>query len=837
MKAGAGALLAGWRPAFATAGQRNLVVCLTGIGPATPGAGFEKVAELFVSRAIPVCCALDLSAGAHAPVFGTAAELARREPGLFEVMIQVGPVVEAGRYFQMRQAGDLRHRVRELLAASGSTALSLPVVSLFAAGQREDLDLAAFRSAGFLGLVAVDARKPGTEITLVGVEQISLSGGTELDPGDDRDGALPGLDAMLAASGDVLVALRVPQSERTGGEAIAPGYAEVAARLRAELDRGTLSGTRPVDLVQQLSEQPPASIAILLAPPGGEDPGSPIRAMMRELDRIGVGYTVIDPAPGQGAVPDFPEGCAMLGGAQSAGQGAHEFLADCALARDPSALEAEDPFRIVVADGAAAGWSEMGPDARLLIPAARGRAEWALEAGYAPPASDRLILITAEDVATQVDRIALAQSLESLRESGAAKLFSVARFADHVLAPDPILDRLQSARRRRHFDPPQDGALSAEERAALAEDARLAWRYIDRLTSPTTGLCAGAVQQNVAGGLIAGPQATLWDLASQIQGIIAARALAIIDATEAVARIATLLDNLPQQEIDGLRLPPLFVSTARRGVVSRGFDFCDTGRFLIALSSAVKAGLLADDQAASVFDGWDIAASLRDGRPFDHDRRGWSESYFNHCTPFLSRGLADWGLEVASPYPAPEPEDSADYRMRLLYSVAYIGPYGTEPPLLEANELGPTAATRCLAEVLFDAQISSFEQTGLPKCVSETSLNRSPWFSYQGFRVDAPEDEGWVIKSPNPDPDYATDTWRAGVEAVSSKAAYLWAAHYPHPYSHSLKELVRDKARIADLGFSVGIFTQTGEAMPGYSDINTNGVILSAIAHMVRGQP
>jgi len=139
-----------------------------------------------------------------------------------------------------------------------------------------------------------------------------------------------------------------------------------------------------------------------------------------------------------------------------------------------------------------------------------------------------------------------------------------------------------------------------------------------------------------------------------------------------------------------------------------------------------------------------------------------------------------------------------------------------------------------MADVLFEAQLRSFETTGRLKCVSETSLNMKPWFAYQGLRVDLPGEAGWVIRTGDPDPQFATETFLNQIEAISSKAAFLWAAHYPHPYSARLLALVRTTARVPDLGFSVGVFVRDGTPMQGYSDINTNGVILSAIAYSLR---
>ena len=71
---------------------------------------------------------------------------------------------------------------------------------------------------------------------------------------------------------------------------------------------------------------------------------------------------------------------------------------------------------------------------------------------------------------------------------------------------------------------------------------------------------------------------------------------------------------------------------------------------------------------------------------------------------------------------------------------------------------------------------------------------------------------------------------------VSSKGAFLWSAVRPQAYSRLLLSYVRARARTTDLGYASGIFSATGEPTANYSDINTNGIILSAIAYILGGR-
>ena len=70
---------------------------------------------------------------------------------------------------------------------------------------------------------------------------------------------------------------------------------------------------------------------------------------------------------------------------------------------------------------------------------------------------------------------------------------------------------------------------------------------------------------------------------------------------------------------------------------------------------------------------------------------------------------------------------------------------------------------------------------------------------------------------------------------LSTKAAFLWDAVRPGELSHKLLErAVRDTA-LPNLGFAVGIYKSTDQPTFGYSGMNTNGIILEAIAYAMRG--
>ena len=107
---------------------------------------------------------------------------------------------------------------------------------------------------------------------------------------------------------------------------------------------------------------------------------------------------------------------------------------------------------------------------------------------------------------------------------------------------------------------------------------------------------------------------------------------------------------------------------------------------------------------------------------------------------------------------------------------------------------------------------------------SQQSQSQSASGHFPGYQTDGFYDEMFL-------PDGMP---RTRAELLSTKSAYLWSANRAHPWCDRLLAVIRDKTRIEGLGFSVGVFTSTMQAMPGYTDLNTNGVILTAIDHVLR---
>jgi hypothetical protein len=94
----------------------------------------------------------------------------------------------------------------------------------------------------------------------------------------------------------------------------------------------------------------------------------------------------------------------------------------------------------------------------------------------------------------------------------------------------------------------------------------------------------------------------------------------------------------------------------------------------------------------------------------------------------------------------------------------------------------------------------------------------------------------WESRANSPDPAYNTPEALLATLRISTKAAFLWWALRPGAYTAGLLGHVRERTRIAGGGFSTGIYTATGNPMLGYTDMNTNAIVLDAVAFVLRGR-
>lgn len=811
--------------------RKTIFIVLSDIDTSLPLPLVKQIFDVFFTHGIPVSAALrnpqdtpETSLNEMARLYY---ELATKEPGLFEIILNSDLTGDEKRYFQLREAIELRDNVTA--ATAGGNIGAAPIVSLLVNQPEISVDPYAYRAAGFriqmYPPLADQSSGSGTEIEATDWGIAKMSGGVSASVEDGLESVFSKLEPL---DGEQVLYISFKNAQNLDPDALMRHVQGWATRLQAELLEGNTFLTRPVDYLLQGNPGASKYVGLVLDFTQKISSAEHIAEFAKSLRLAGISYSALLTSF-QSATPEAPDTCII--DMENADTTALPD-AQCIVQSTWGAEVQNQTAQIVLTPTKDQNyWSGPRSDGRYHAALQTQEVENFARRTEADPMTDRMLLITEKHVATPIQREALLKQFLRARSDGKVNFYSVQEYVEQTLAPDAVLQRYWSTRRRQVSDPIAIQTLSSVAKEELLEDARLAWQYIEKNSDEQTGICAGTVLSGPSGRV--DPWITLWDIASQIEGLISASSLSIISIEEARDRIENILEQLPTVEIDGLSLPPSLFKFDDPDVAKIGFDSCDTGRFLIILKKALDAGLVLQERAVALLDQWDLASTVRNQRAFSYSDSVWRDVTLSHCSHYSRNGYLAWGISVDTAYPTLSENPSGDQHMRLLYQAAFLGRIGAEPFLLEAMEIGFSPESRYLSDVLFDAQLSWYEGTGQLKCVSETPLDFDPWFSYQGLKIDKAGAESWEVSTISDRSQFKSVEFQERAEVISSKAAFLWAATYPHEHSNRLLALIREKARIEQQGFSVGVFTRTQKAMERYSDVNTNGIILAAISKML----
>ncbi|BDG10736.1 DUF3131 domain-containing protein [Anaeromyxobacter paludicola] len=374
------------------------------------------------------------------------------------------------------------------------------------------------------------------------------------------------------------------------------------------------------------------------------------------------------------------------------------------------------------------------------------------------------------------------------------------------------------------------GPLAPRERAL----ARAAWDYLERETDPVTGLA-----RSVAGY----PSTTLWDLGSQLMGVLAAEDLELATHAEARRRLDRALRSLAALPLCDGRLPNKAYDTRtlamtdysnRSAPEGIGWSALDLGRVLVPLSLVIRRFPELTPLVERATSRWDLEA-LSDGaelrgatRGADGALRHYQEGRLGY-EQYAARALLPWGVAVAG---------ALEYRHHLstaeLYGVAvpvddrrpedHGGTHAavlSEPWILTGIEQGFDAVGLALARRVLEVQARRAEATGRLTALSEDAIDRPPGFAYSAVLNGG---RAWTAFTPDGAPAPPT---------FSTKAALGWgvlfAGHYPDRLLDAALALV-DPAR----GILAGRYDEGGAPNRARS-LNTNGVVLEALAYRLHG--
>ncbi|WP_232281887.1 DUF3131 domain-containing protein [Roseobacter sp. SK209-2-6] len=441
---------------------------------------------------------------------------------------------------------------------------------------------------------------------------------------------------------------------------------------------------------------------------------------------------------------------------------------------------------------------------------------------------DLIISILPSFLHSQPVRNTFLGLVSQLMNDGITYSLPIDQFVRFRIPKDPISSR------RRKVAAAQPGLrlprrpLKSLEKDRLLEDARVAWRYFTRFTNKKTGLCPATV--NAAPGGRLHETVTMWDVGSHINGLVAATQIGLIDQKSFEISVRKILPNIVGRTSQNRRLPQGWIRTDRHKWGNKNFDGSDAGRLLSSLDNLRRFGGF-EDQLEEMVASWSLQDIILEGKIHSVINGGLASSYVSHSAHYSALAFRRWGLDVRSPYEVYKEISEVDDQTALLEAVAKIGPIGAEPLLLEAMEMGMSRESAYLADVLFSTQVEEFDDTGRLICVSEGPIDLSPWFTYQGLQLDA-ETRTWATDTVGKEPEYRTPDFRENYLVVSTKSAFLWGAYQQHEYSDRLLRFVRETSKTEN-GFSSSTFVKTGRTTELYSDLNTNGVILQALAHQL----
>ena len=444
-------------------------------------------------------------------------------------------------------------------------------------------------------------------------------------------------------------------------------------------------------------------------------------------------------------------------------------------------------------------------------------------------ANDLTLVVDESLLKTEFHRQRLKDLLLSLRGDGFTDIVSLDEQARALLPKSAVISHHRRTTAYRRALPSIVHATAPKTIDPFIEDAKVAWSYFEKWTHPKTGLCPATVHAT-GQKTILHEAVTMWDVGSHINALVAAHQLELISSKAFRRAVDKIRPNLAGRRSQGRLLPQGWIVTDRIKWGIKDFDGCDAGRLLSSLYNLDTYGV-AGKVAAPIVESWDLPEIIRDGVIYSVTDGEMVSTYKSHCAHYAAWAFKIWGMNALSPYE--RPISHTDGEMALLEAAARIGPLGAEPLLLEALELEMSPESAFLADTLFAAQLEERRETGLFTCVSESPIDRSPWFVYSGIDL-SKDGRIWTTDTVDSLPEHRSAEFARKHITVSTKAAYLWHAYNQHEYTEALIKQLREQTKTR-YGFRSGLYQSSGEPTRN-SDLNTNAVILQAIAKLVSNQ-
>ncbi|HYW19843.1 MAG TPA: DUF3131 domain-containing protein [Nodularia sp. (in: cyanobacteria)] len=361
--------------------------------------------------------------------------------------------------------------------------------------------------------------------------------------------------------------------------------------------------------------------------------------------------------------------------------------------------------------------------------------------------------------------------------------------------------------------------------------ARNAWRYFEN-NRLSTGLVSSAADF---------PATTMWDVGSQLAGMVAARELGLLSSEEfdkwmqealaALTKLPLYRNELPNKAYNAKTLIPVNYGQLDKPQ-EIGFSALDLGRLVQWLD--IVAARYPQHAAASraVTARWNVERLVQNGQLMGTEARTGKETWNQEgrlgYEQYAAYALKKIGVVAAK---ALDPKAEAEFINVMGVEVpadkrtTYHNYVTSEPYILDGLESGFKALPPEYAVKLLQAQQRRYQATNQLTAWSEDNLDREPWFVYNNIFVDG---ESWkTIDSSGKD--------AAAFRGSSIKAATGWHMLFRTRYTEKLYKGMRWLAD-PNRGVFAGFYEQTQEPNRALS-VNTNGIVLEALLYRRVGKP
>lgn len=367
-----------------------------------------------------------------------------------------------------------------------------------------------------------------------------------------------------------------------------------------------------------------------------------------------------------------------------------------------------------------------------------------------------------------------------------------------------------------------------------AEDmqlARTAWTYFQKNRLPT-GFVSSAADF---------PATTMWDVGSQLAGMVAARELGLLSPTEFdtwMQQVLTSLNKLPlyRGELPNKAYNAKTLIPVTYGQLDKtqeiGFSALDLGRLVMWLDIVAKKYPHHAAASRSVTARWKLKRLVHQNQLMGTDVRTAKETW-NQERRLGYEQYAAYALKKIGVVASKSLDSQAEAKFVNVMGTSipvdkrttYRNHVTSEPYILDGLETGFQALPADYAARLLQVQLRRYQATNQLTAWSEDNLDREPWFVYNCIFV---EGQPWktLDMSGKESPD---------ARGSSLKAAVGWHVLFRTRYTEKLYKGMRwlgDPERGAFAGF----YEQTQEPNRALT-LNTNGIILQSLLYNHVGKP